>query len=287
MTGFGKGSVVIENKTYSVEIRSLNSKQLDLNLRIPADLKSREQDIRKLIAKHLHRGKIDFSMFLESSNKQSSPKINVDLVKSYLSEIEKVMLDKGLSIDQTIMQEVLKMPDVWVSNQEELQDEDWAKGLAEIETCITSLVEFRKDEGKALEQDLIANIHTIENLLAKVDIPEKERVERVKERIRKSLSEVVEQDKIDDNRFEQELIYYIEKYDISEEKTRLRTHCSYFKETLNQSIPVGKKLNFIAQEIGREINTLGSKANDAKLQNIVVQMKDSLEKIKEQSFNVL
>ena len=208
-------------------------------------------------------------------------------MNTYLQQLSPVLEAKNMQVNEQILSAVLQMPEVLSSEKEVFSEEEWETILPNIKKTIAQLIEFRLQEGSILSDDLKKRIHLIESLLQKVDIPEKQRIERTKERIRKGLTEAIEQDKIDENRFEQELIYYLEKFDITEEKIRLATHCKYFIETLENGGAVGKKLNFISQEIGREINTLGSKANDATLQKIVIQMKDELEKIKEQSFNIV
>ncbi len=287
MTGFGKGSVNIGEKRYNIEIRSLNSKQSDFNIKLPNGFKDKELDVRKVLSEHLHRGKVDFNMMLENGGHQPNQTINTDLLKAYIVELQNALSETDLKLNETVLLNLLNMPEIWVSKQDELEDQTWQDALEQIAKVVLLLVDFRKTEGQEMEKDLVSQVDAIEALLSQVEIPEKQRIERVKERIRMSLQEVTEQEQIDTNRFEQELIYYIEKYDISEEKIRLKTHCNFFKETLKQDHPVGKKLNFIAQEMGREINTLGSKANDAEIQNLVVRMKDHLEKIKEQCFNIL
>jgi len=287
MTGFGKSSFSTDNKTISIEIRSLNSKQLDANIKLPHLFKEKELVIRKLLSKELIRGKVDFFFSFEFLEGVLSNTINKPVVEMYLKQMDTIMAQTDLKLNEQILSSVLQMPQVLVSEKEVLSDKEWTIIFPHIQEAVNQLLDFRNQEGAVLAKDLEKRIRLIESLLLQVDIPEKQRIERTKDRIKKSLSEVVEQENIDHNRFEQELIYYIEKFDITEEKIRLATHCQYFLETLEKGGDVGKKLNFITQEIGREINTLGSKANDASLQKIVIQMKDELEKIKEQSFNIV
>jgi uncharacterized protein (TIGR00255 family) len=287
MTGFGKSQFTFENKTYNIEIRSLNSKQVDLSLKMPQLLKEKENPIRKILSESLQRGKIDFNLSTEYQNGETGNALNKEAIKNYLEQLEDALDNTPFKVDEMALQSILRMPEVWVPEKEEIKEQEWLQLEEHIKLAVKNLTQYRIDEGLQLQKDLAQRIDTIESLLNQVVIPEQERIERVKERIKKHLTEAIEKDKIDENRFEQELIYYLEKYDITEEKIRLKTHCDYFRETMNVDGPIGKKLNFISQEMGREINTLGSKANDATLQKIVVEMKDELEKIKEQSFNIL
>ena len=287
MTGFGKSSFSVGNKTVNIEIRSLNSKQLDTNIKLPHLYKEKESEVRKYLSEQLVRGKIELYLSFELLKGESTNVINSNVVNAYLQQLSEVLDKANLQVNEQILSSVLQMPQVLSPEKEVLSEEEWKTILSHINDAIGQLIGFRTQEGEVLSTDLKERIRLIEQLLQKVDIPEKQRIERTKERIRKSLTEAIEQDKIDENRFEQELIYYLEKFDITEEKIRLATHCKYFVETLEKGGAVGKKLNFISQEIGREINTLGSKANDAVLQKIVIQMKDELEKIKEQSFNIV
>ena len=287
MTGFGKNATTFNNKNYNIEIRTLNSKQLDLGIRLPQLLKEKESVIRSILAKNLIRGKIDFTLYSEYLNGETGNSLNKDAINNYLSQLESALEGSNLKIDETVLQSILRMPEVLVPEKETLSKSEWTAIEEGIIKACQSLNSYRKDEGSVLENDLDHRITRIESLLKDVVIPEKTRIERVKERIKKNLLDAIEQDKLDENRFEQELIYYLEKFDITEEKIRLKAHCDYFKETLILDGAIGKKLNFISQEMGREINTLGSKANDADLQKIVVEMKDELEKIKEQAFNIM
>lgn len=287
MTGFGKASKEIGSKKITVEIKSLNSKQLDVFSRIPGYYKEKEIEVRNLISKKLSRGKVEFNMYAEVSGTDSNSIVNEEIVKSYYNQLTKISSDLGLEREQDLLQTIMRLPDTLKTEREELDDEEWNEVLVGIKKAIDELIEFRTQEGKVLEQDITERVKKISQLLTKVEPLEKQRLEKVKERLRSNLTELTEKENLDENRFEQELIFYLEKLDITEEKVRLKNHCDYFLETTKTNEPVGKKLGFISQEIGREINTLGSKANDSDMQKIVVLMKDELEKIKEQLLNVL
>lgn len=284
MTGFGKNNGVFESKKVSVEIRSLNSKGLDLNVKIPSMYREIETDIRKIVVEHLDRGKVDFGMFLESSLANNNDLINHDLANKYYAELKRMNESWGEQ-PSDYLSLVLKMPDVLNQQTVELSDEEktWLLDLVK-ESC-KKLQDFRKTEGQALEQEFTNRIEEIRTLLFSVADFEQERISNVRERIAKALKDL-EAKSMDENRLEQEMIFYLEKLDVSEEKMRLANHLDYFLETM--IVPLsGKKLGFIAQEIGREINTLGSKSNHAEMQKLVVEMKDKLEKIKEQVLNTL
>ncbi len=284
MTGFGKSNGVFESKKVSVEIRSLNSKGLDLNVKIPSMYREIETDIRKIIVEHLDRGKVDFGMFLESSLANNNDLINHDLANKYYSELKRMNESWGEQ-PSDYLSLVLKMPDVLNQQTVELLEEEkvWLLDLVK-ESC-KKLQDFRKTEGQALEQEFTNRIEEIRTLLFSVADFEQERISNVRERITKALKDL-EAKSMDENRLEQEMIFYLEKLDVSEEKMRLANHLDYFLETMILPLS-GKKLGFIAQEIGREINTLGSKSNHAEMQKLVVEMKDKLEKIKEQVLNTL
>jgi len=285
MTGFGKSSCEVENKKITIEIKTLNSKQADINTRISGFFREKEIEIRNLLSNALVRGKIDFNLNVEIIGESDNILLNEPVIKSYLKQIRS--LQDEYNIPETdVLQAIIKLPNVTKVNIKELDNKEWLEVEKAIESCVDEVVKFRIQEGLAMEKDILARINTIENLLTKVNIPEKNRIENVKNRIKANLTEFCDKENIDMNRFEQEMIYYIEKLDITEEKVRLKNHCKYFKETMKEEI-VGRKLIFISQEMGREINTLGSKANDSDLQNIVVRMKDELEKIKEQLLNIL
>jgi|APLak6261661892_1056031.scaffolds.fasta_scaffold17427_2 uncharacterized protein (TIGR00255 family) len=287
MTGFGKATHEIPGKKITVEIRSLNSKQLDLNLRIPYLYKEKELELRTEIGKQLERGKVDVTVFTETTQESTPTSLNKTLAKAYFNELKSLSeeLNEGT---ENLLSIVVKMPDVLKAEREtvELDEKEWNEVKATVNRAIEAFQKFRDDEGKTLENEFNNRIGIIAKLLNEVLKLDDARVTNIKNRIKNNLEEVIDTNKIDQNRFEQELIYYIEKLDITEEKLRLKTHLDYFNETMKEP-GSGRKLGFISQEIGREINTIGSKANDAGMQKMVVQMKDELEKIKEQLLNVL
>jgi uncharacterized protein (TIGR00255 family) len=287
MTGFGKTEFEVGNKKYTLEIKSLNSKQLDINTRIPALYRQKDIEIRRLMSEMLTRGKVDFAMYLDNLGDESSSKINSAIVKDYYNQLSSVYQELGLVVNESIMQSIMRLPDTVKMTYEELDEAEWLVVRENLIKTLEDLNRFRDQEGLALKIDIDTNIANILDLLDQVEPHETQRMENVKIKIMDSLNEMQLNGNVDKNRFEQELIYYMEKLDINEEKVRLANHCSYFTETMNEDEPSGRKLGFIAQEIGREINTLGSKANESNLQRIVVQMKDNLEKIKEQVLNVL
>lgn len=288
MTGFGKAEVIYENKKISIEIKSLNSKQLDLTTRIPFAYNEKELEIRNHINNRLERGKVSFSMFTELQGANSQYKINKELAAAYFSELQEITRMIGEEEKSDYLQTLMRLPDVVSQSREMLDENEWTEVEKIIIQSINQLDEFRKQEGAVLEADFVKRIQKILDLLREVKTFEQARIERIKERILKELNALAEDVKVDRNRFEQEMIFYIEKLDVTEEKLRLAQHCDYFLKTLkDKDMSKGKKLGFILQEIGREINTLGSKANDTEIQKIVVQMKDELEKIKEQSLNIL
>jgi len=281
MTGYGKSVLQLPSKKITIELKSLNSKSLDLNARMPSIYREKELAIRKLIANKLVRGKIDFSIFVETTAEDTSTQINTPVVKQYIQQLKNVV--DGNDIE--LLKMAVRFPDALNTVREEIDENEWKTIEAEIQTAVTDLMNHRLNEGKVLEQDFNLRVTSIGNLLEKVIAMDPERVEGVRERLLKGVSELKE--KYDENRFEQELVYYIEKFDITEEKVRLKNHLNYFLETINSDESNGKKLGFISQEMGREINTIGSKSNYAPMQQLVVQMKDELEKIKEQLLNVL
>ncbi len=281
MTGFGKSTLQLPTKKISIEIKSLNSKSLDLNARMPNQYREKELDMRKLIASSLMRGKVDFSLYIETTSDDTTSAINSEVVKSYMQQLKQVVA----SDDTELLKMAIKMPDALKTVREEIDETEYDSILNTLKEALVEINRFRTDEGKALEDDFNLRISNIKNLLEEVIKIDPDRINQVKERLRKGIEELKES--LDENRFEQELVYYIEKYDITEEKTRLDNHLSYFTETINSADSNGKKLGFISQEIGREINTIGSKSNYAPMQQLVVQMKDELEKIKEQLLNVL
>ncbi|WP_372795523.1 YicC/YloC family endoribonuclease [Lutibacter sp.] len=282
MTGYGKTILQISTKKITIELKSLNSKSLDLNVRIPSYYREKELDIRKKLASALERGKIDFSIYIENNGGELSSKINETIVKEYMNQL-KTIVDSNDDIE--LLKMAVRLPDSLKTEREELDEDEWKQIEIAISETIEKINEYRLDEGKVLLADFELRISIIEDLLEKVIEEDPKRIEHVKEKIKKSIAEL--EAKIDESRFEQELIYYIEKLDITEEKVRLQNHLDYFRKELNEEISNGKKLGFITQEIGREINTIGSKSNFADMQKLVVQMKDELEKIKEQNLNVL
>ena len=282
MTGYGKVVLELNAKTVRIEIKSLNSKSLDLNVRIPNDYRPKELELRKIIGSRLKRGKIDVSFYVDIEKAKNPTKINTSIVKNYMDQLSNIS-GGGRNLD--LLKMAIKMPDSISAEKEEIDEQEWSLIISGAEDALNKIENYRKDEGKALYSDFSNRLNNIKSLLKKAVEIDPERIKKVRERLTKSVLELKE--KIDQNRFEQELIYYIEKLDINEEKIRLDTHLDYFFKTLNQNQSNGKKLGFIAQEIGREINTIGSKANYAPMQKIVVQMKDELEKIKEQLLNVL
>lgn len=288
MTGYGKSVITFKEKKINVEIKSLNSKSLDLSTRIAPSYREKEMEIRQLIAKTMERGKIDFSIWIEKDASIDAAPINTTVVEKYYRQIKEISASTGIPEPTDWFYTLLRMPDVTTKNEtEELTDEEWQAATTAIQNALNHLLAFRKQEGEALQKKFTEKIDNIANLLVRIEPYEKSRVEKIRQNIVKGLESIPEVD-YDKNRLEQELIYYIEKLDISEEKQRLTNHLKYFRETMNEEgHGVGKKLGFIAQEMGREINTTGSKSNQAEMQNIVVMMKDELEQIKEQVLNVL
>ena len=287
MTGYGKAVVTYKEKKINVEVKSLNSKALDLSTRIAPLYREKEMEMRQVIAKALERGKVDFSIWVEKDELVAATPINTALVDNYYRQIKDMAAALGVPEPQDWFATLLRLPDVTTRTEEEtLTEEEWKAARQAIEEAIANLVAFRKQEGEALHKKFTEKIDNIAILLSSIETYEKLRVEKIRAKIVEGLNQLPGVD-YDKNRLEQELIYYIEKLDISEEKQRLSNHLKYFTETMNEARPNGKKLGFIAQEMGREINTTGSKSNLAEMQNIVVKMKDELEQIKEQVLNVL
>lgn len=287
MTGYGKADAVYEGKKIHVEVKSLNSKSLDLNTRIAPLYREKEMEMRKLIAKGIERGKVDFSVWVEKDETSVAGTIQPSVVASYLSQIRNICKEQHIEEPKNIWELVLRLPETTQTNvAETLTDEEWNVVRGIIEKALANLTDFRKQEGEALYKKFTEKIDNIEHYLNEIEPFEKSRVEKIRQRLLDRLSELKGVD-YDKNRLEQELIYYIEKLDISEEKQRLSNHLRYFRETMLNGCGQGKKLGFIAQEMGREINTTGSKSNQAEMQNIVVKMKDELEQIKEQVLNVM
>jgi TIGR00255 family protein len=287
MTGYGKSIVTYNGKKINVEIKSLNSKALDLSARIAPIYREREMEIRQMIARELNRGKVDFAIWVEKEATLDAAPINASLVENYYHQLRIIAESTGIPEPSDWFSTLLRLPDVTTKTDiEELSDEEWDAACQAILQAIEDLQVFRRQEGAALEKKFHEKIDNITALLASIEPYEKSRILKIRENILKGLQQIPEVD-YDKNRLEQELIYYIEKLDISEEKQRLSNHLNYFRETMAEEEPNGKKLGFIAQEMGREINTTGSKSNQAEMQNIVVKMKDELEQIKEQVLNVL
>ena len=287
MTGYGKSVVTFNEKKINVEIKSLNSKALDLSTRIAPLYREKEMEMRQMISKALVRGKVDFSIWIEKDASLDATPINSALVENYYHQIKDIAAKTGMPEPQDWFSILVRMPDVMSKTEAEvLTDEEWAVARGGVEQALQALVGFRKQEGAALYNKFSEKLDNIGSLLASIEPYEKSRVEKIRSRIVEGLKSIPEIE-YDKNRLEQELIYYIEKLDINEEKQRLANHLKYFRETMNDGIGQGKKLGFIAQEMGREINTTGSKSNQAEMQNIVVKMKDELEQIKEQVLNVL
>ena len=287
MTGYGKAECLLPDKKLTVEIRSLNSKQMDTNPRLPSLYKEKELEIRQLITSGLDRGKVECSLHYELSENAASGTINEKVVKSYYQQLYKIAGELGLPTSPELLSTVLLMPDTIRTEKAEIEDEEWLRLKDALLRALDQVKEFRNQEGLSLEKDMRQRVKSIAEKLGQVANYEAARMEQIRERIGNNLGEFLKKDAVDENRFEQELIYYIEKLDISEEKVRLANHCNYFLETMEELGPAGKKLGFISQEMGREINTLGSKANHTEIQKLVVEMKDELERIKEQVLNVL
>ncbi len=284
MTGYGKSVLQLPTKKVTIEIKSLNSKNLDIHTRIPSYYKEKELSIRKKLASALVRGKVDFSIYVEITADETSSSINKAVVAKYIDQLRDIVV-VGTSDDVKLLEMAVRMPDALKTEREELDENEWNEIENHINTALKDIVQYRTDEAASLENDFKQRIANIKTCLAQVHEMDGERIENVKQRLGKALDELKVE--VDENRFEQELIYYLEKLDINEEKVRLGNHLDYFLQTLDTKDSNGKKLGFIVQEIGREINTTGSKANYAPLQKVVIQMKDELEKIKEQILNVL
>lgn len=282
MTGFGKASLQLSTKKITVEVKSLNSKGLDLNTRMPSVYRENELALRNLLAQKLERGKVDFSLFVEVTGEETSSKINAPIVKAYIAQMKAILPDA----DETeLLKMAVRMPDTMKTEREEIDENEWKQIQTVIDEAIQNMVSFRISEGASLEKEFILRIENIRSYMNQALALDPERVAAIKERLQTAIEEL--KVNVDTNRFEQELIYYLEKLDITEEKVRLTNHLDYFLQTLNGSEANGRKLGFITQEMGREINTMGSKSNHAEMQKLVVMMKDELEKIKEQVLNVL
>jgi uncharacterized protein (TIGR00255 family) len=285
MTGYGKAELNLENTNFTIEIKSLNAKQIDVNVKLSSVYRDKEIELRKLLSEKLKRGKIELSIWRASSESHVKYSLNNELIKAYFSQINQIKNDLGINVNE-IMPSLLKMPEVLVKGEVKANENEWTAITKAVDTAINNLLEFRLDEGRKLEADIKNRIHKLSTRLTELAPLAKSRIEKVKKNLSYKFAEL-ESKYIDKNRFEQELIYYLEKQDITEEQVRISTHLDYFLETIKTDAPNGKKLAFIGQEIGREINTIGSKSSDAEMQKIVVQMKDELEKIKEQLLNIL
>ena len=284
MTGFGKCQLNLPHANFNIEVKSLNSKQLDTNIKISSVYREKEIELKNLLSTKLKRGKIELSVWKESSEIQNSHKLNIPLIKDYHQQI--LNLKKDLGFESDIFPVLLKMPNILQKDEVKLDNNEWLEIFKGINTAVNELIQFRLAEGNKLEKDIILRINLIIDFLEEISPYAKARIERVKENLLNKINDL-KINNIDENRLEQEIIYYLEKQDITEEQVRLKAHLDYFLQTISSDAPNGKKLGFISQEIGREINTIGSKSSDAEMQKIVVQMKDELEKIKEQLLNVL
>ena len=282
MTGFGKASLQLPTKKITVELKSLNSKGLDLNTRMPSIYREMELGLRNQLSQRLERGKIDFSLYIEITGEDTSSKINVPIIKGYIAQMKAIM---PLAEEVELMKMAIRMPDALKTEREEIDENEWKEIQKVIDQALENMAQFRKDEGVSLEKEFLHRIANIMTLMNDAVAYDAERVETVKNRLRTAIEDL--QLAADESRFEQELIFYLEKYDITEEKVRLENHLNYFIETLAGTEANGRKLGFITQEMGREINTMGSKSNHTEMQKLVVMMKDELEKIKEQVLNVL
>jgi len=294
MTGYGKAELNLTNANFTIEVRSLNSKQIDANVKMSSIYRDKEIGLRKLLSEKLQRGKIELSIWRESSDSNVKYTLNTDLIKEYHQQILELRKELGAnsnaftmkSFEADIIPTLLKMPEAMIKGEDKADENEWEEIAKGIDIAIENILQFRLDEGEKLEADITARINKLSALLVDIAPFAKARIEKVKKSLADKLTEI-DTKNIDENRFEQELIYYLEKQDITEEQVRLDAHLSYFIETMKADSPNGKKLGFIGQEIGREINTIGSKSSDAEMQKIVVQMKDELEKIKEQLLNIL
>ncbi len=287
MTGYGKSVCELADKVVTIELKSLNSKQIDIYTRIPSIYREKDLEIRNLISQKLQRGKIELNMVIEITDAKNASKLNAAVIKDYYNQLKEIGTELNIEYNKDILQVIMRLPESLKMDKEELDTEEWKMIIEKINVAIQSVDEFRTQEGIALKNDILTNVQNIESKLALLSKYEEERIQSIRQRLESSLNEIMETDKIDNNRFEQELIYYIEKLDINEEKVRLKNHCIFFKEVCSNNEAFGKKLGFISQEMGREINTIGSKANHSEIQKLVVGMKDDLEKIKEQTLNIL
>ncbi len=287
MTGYGKTSCVLPNKIITIEIKCLNSKQADVTVKLPSMYRDRESILRNKLTRELIRGKIEFNLWYDLTEVERKATINHMVVKDYITQFQEMKEWTDIPGNETLMPIIMRLPEVLRVERQEINDEEWIAIMESLDNALSATLEFREQEGKVLEEDIRLRINNIITLSIEIEKYLGARLDLIKTRLEGNLNEFIGKDKIDNNRFEQEIIYYLEKLDITEEKVRLANHCSYFLETIDKEDIAGKKLGFIAQEIGREINTMGSKANNGDIQRLVVQMKDELEKIREQLLNVL
>ena len=287
MTGYGKSVAEIPGKKITIEIKSLNSKSLDLNIRLPWLYKEKESEIRNIISQLLDRGKIDLTITFDMLDNEIIPAINKNIVKNYFTQLKEIASELGIDNNEQLLPAIIRLPDALKTEKIELPESEWLLVSEKITESAMELDKYRAEEGKSLEKDILKSLNSILMLLEDIEKFESDRIPKIREKLKKLLLEYVGSENVDKNRYEQELIYYLEKLDINEEKVRLKKHCEYLQEKISSPPPNGKILGFISQEIGREINTIGSKAYDAAIQKIVVMMKDELEKIKELSLNVL
>jgi len=287
MTGYGKSIAELPQKKISIEIKSLNSKSLDINTRLPWMYREKEAELRNIISQKLDRGKIDLNINFDVLDSEIIPVINKSVVKYYFNQLKEITGELGINANDQLISTIMRLPDALKTEKPELPEEEWILVREKIHESIDQLDSYRIEEGKSIETDLIRCVGKIVKLLEDIEKFEAGRITRIREKLNSNLLEYIVPENIDKNRYEQEILFYLEKLDINEEKVRLKKHCEYFLEKIASLPPNGKILSFIAQEIGREINTIGSKANDASIQKLVVMMKDELEKIKEQSLNVL
>lgn len=287
MTGYGKAQCELPERKITVEVKTLNSKQTDISIKAPYNIRDREPNIRSMISKYLERGKIDLYISSEQTDTGQGLSISTGLAERYLEEIREFCRNTGTPLPNDIISTIIRLPDVISTEPSEISEDGWLQLQQCIETALQATNNFREQEGKTIQDDIQHRINIISAKIPEISQIEAVRTDRIRNRLSAGLSQFLDSENIDKNRFEQELIYYLEKWDFSEEKSRLMKHCNYFNECMNEQESNGKKLTFITQEIGRELNTLGSKANDADIQRIIVEMKDELEKIKEQLYNVL
>lgn len=287
MTGFGKATCELGDRVIGIEIKSLNSKQLDIFTRVPQSYRDKDIEIRNMLSNRLERGKVELNLNVELTDAKNAASINLPVARKYYEQLQQLAFELGTENNEPLLATIMRLPETLKIDRDELNEDDWNSILKALEKALDAVDAFRLQEGKALKKDMLMRLDSIEKRLPIIEPYEKERVQAIREKMLSSLKEYIEPDKIDTNRFEQELIYYFEKLDISEEKVRLLNHCRYFREVIESPEGIGKKLGFIAQEMGREINTLGSKASHHEIQKLVVEMKDELEKIKEQVLNIL